>query len=329
MRSTHGPTRGRDRPDGPGRDLRRLAADPGRTRGAPRPPALADRRPPVGLGDPCPAPRRPAAVRASGRQRQLAHVRDPGLDHVPPRRLRRDSGRLGRARVPQRGVRADDAAAHPRRTGSSTSGRATSRSTGSRTRSSRSRSSAGCSGSGGTSGIPTAGAANERLRQLRQPTSFRQAMFERRYGAQRRARPTMPPMPDRAAERGRRAVTRASAAPLGARDDPGRGCRRASRAWRLDGRPVRSTPRRSTAAAGTCCRGCDPPIPRSIRSGRYDTQDSLTPVPSRSACPTSPTNSRAHHRRDLPAGRVPGPRVRPTRASPTCAATPRPSCSAG
>ncbi len=43
--------------------------------------------------------------------------------------------------------------------------------------------------------ILMAGAANERLRQLRQPTSFRQAMFEARHELElERARPTMPPI---------------------------------------------------------------------------------------------------------------------------------------
>jgi hypothetical protein len=40
-----------------------------------------------------------------------------------------------------------------------------------------------------------AGAANERLRQLRQPTAFRQALFEARHELElERARPTMPPI---------------------------------------------------------------------------------------------------------------------------------------
>ena len=43
--------------------------------------------------------------------------------------------------------------------------------------------------------ILTAGAANERLRQLRQPTAFRQALFEARHELElERARPTMPPI---------------------------------------------------------------------------------------------------------------------------------------
>jgi Bacterial PH domain len=43
--------------------------------------------------------------------------------------------------------------------------------------------------------ILMAGAANERLRQLRQPTAFRQALFEARHELElERARPTMPPI---------------------------------------------------------------------------------------------------------------------------------------
>jgi hypothetical protein len=43
--------------------------------------------------------------------------------------------------------------------------------------------------------IVTAGAGNERLRQLRQPTAFRQALFEARHELElERARPTMPPI---------------------------------------------------------------------------------------------------------------------------------------
>jgi hypothetical protein len=43
--------------------------------------------------------------------------------------------------------------------------------------------------------ILTAGAGNERLRHLRRPTSFRQALFESRHELElERARPTMPPI---------------------------------------------------------------------------------------------------------------------------------------
>ena len=43
--------------------------------------------------------------------------------------------------------------------------------------------------------ILMAGTANERLRQLRQPTAFRQALFEARHELElERARPTMPPI---------------------------------------------------------------------------------------------------------------------------------------
>ena len=58
-----------------------------------------------------------------------------------------------------------------------------------------------------------AGAANERLRQLRQPTAFRQALFEARHELElERARPTMPPIRIAPPGRGRRAAGRAAAA---------------------------------------------------------------------------------------------------------------------